>query len=108
MTFYDAFTDELDKIAKEDGGEPWHPTPEEKKGKKGWEPRLGWGATGGAVGAAGLLGGAAEASVHPGRGTRRKKFLKGGARGSLAAAGGIGAIEGGRALYNLLKRKKKE
>jgi hypothetical protein len=36
---YEAFlgglVDELEKAAKEDGGEPWHPTPDEKKGKKG-------------------------------------------------------------------------
>jgi hypothetical protein len=35
---YEAFllglTDELEKAAKEDGGEAWHPTPDEKKGKK--------------------------------------------------------------------------
>ncbi len=35
---YEAFLagliDELEKAAKEDGGEAWHPTPDEKKGKK--------------------------------------------------------------------------
>ena len=95
--FVSAFADELGKVAEE----------KKKKGPK-FEPAFGSHKAGlGVVGALGLGSGLAEASIGPGAGSRRRRFLRGLSGGTLGAGATLAGLEGIRYLAHRLRNRKK-